>query len=92
MQKVVTWLLFTTTCWAQHSVDPAVTPEWQRLAGDKMAFEVASVKPLIYPSYRSAFSLDTGNSYRFTGGRFSAAFPLYGYILLSYKMERTERK
>jgi hypothetical protein len=60
-------------------------PQWQIAAGRKMAFEVASVKP--YPgAYRSAhFPLDAGSAYMFSGGRFSAAFPVFVYILFAWK-------
>lgn len=61
-------------------------PEWQIAAGGKMAFEVASVKPASPPFHSSGYALDAGNSYRFTGGRFTAVFPLLSYIVFAYKV------
>jgi uncharacterized protein (TIGR03435 family) len=59
-------------------------------SGRKMAFDVASVKPVASGSYASAgFPLDAGNGYRFTGGRFSAAFPLIVFIMFAYKLTLT---
>jgi uncharacterized protein (TIGR03435 family) len=50
-----------------------------------MSFEVASIRPAA--SIRSAgFALDAGSHFRFTGGRFSAAFPLIAYITFAYKL------
>jgi uncharacterized protein (TIGR03435 family) len=61
-------------------------PQWQVTAGGKMAFEVASVKPASRPYHSSGYALDSGNSYRFTGGRFSAVFPLLSYMVFAYKL------
>ena len=58
--------------------------DWEAAAGGKMAFEVASVKPgeFVPPS----FPLDTGDSFRKTGGRFIANFPLFQFIMFAYKI------
>jgi uncharacterized protein (TIGR03435 family) len=70
--------------------DAHVLPEWQVAAGGKMAFDVASVKLVASGSYVPAgFPLDAGNGYRFTGGRFSAAFPLFVYVMFAYKLTLT---
>jgi len=60
-------------------------PDWQKAAGGKMAFDVASVKPTNRPALPS-FPLDTGNA-KTAGGRFSAAFALAFYINFAYKLE-----
>jgi bla regulator protein blaR1 len=60
-------------------------PDWQKAAGGKMAFDVASVKPTNRPELPS-FPLDTGNA-KTAGGRFTAAFALGSYINFAYKLE-----
>jgi len=65
---------------------PAAAPEWQMAAGNKMAFEVASVKKDPGPFRPPNFPLDTGDAYRPVGGRFSADFPLMTYITFAYKI------
>ena len=49
-----------------------------------MAFEVATVKPgeFVLPS----FPLDAGDSFRQTGGRFIANFPLFQFVMFAYKI------
>jgi len=59
--------------------------EWQTMAGGKMLFEVASVKPSKAPKVPN-FPLDSRNA-KAPGGRLSAAFPLSGYIMFAYKLE-----
>lgn len=55
-----------------------------------MAFEVASVKPASVPSVmRDGYAMDAGNSYRPTGGRFSAVFLLLSYIDFAWKLVLT---
>jgi uncharacterized protein (TIGR03435 family) len=84
---IIAALVLATVCRAQDTVALPVAPEWQIAAGGSMAFEVASVKPAASGSYVSAgFPLDAGNGYRFTGGRFSAAFPPIVYIMFAYKL------
>src|SRR3954451_9403648 len=46
-------------------------PTWQAAAGDKRAFEVASVKLDTGPFRPPNFPLDPGDPYRPVGGRFS---------------------
>ena len=60
-------------------------PDWQKAAGGKMAFDIASVKPTNRPELPS-FPLDTGNA-KPAGGRFSASFDLGSYINFAYKLE-----
>jgi hypothetical protein len=66
---------------------PDVT-DWQTAAGGKMAFEVASVKPGKAPKIPN-FPLDNRNA-KTRGGRFSASFPLSGYISFAYKLSASE--
>jgi bla regulator protein BlaR1 len=58
----------------------------QSAAGDKMAFEIASVKQAP-PSLATApsFPLDGGDAFKPTGGRFLANFPLVTFIMFAYK-------
>jgi bla regulator protein BlaR1 len=63
---------------------------WQAAAGGKMAFDVASIKPVApeavaYPP----FPLDDGNAFTQTGGRFRAIFPLPAFIYFAYKIGPT---
>lgn len=59
-------------------------PDWQKLAGGSQTFEVASVKPA--KAFRLPnLPLNTGDA-KPGGGRFSAAFPLLGYIIFAYKI------
>jgi bla regulator protein BlaR1 len=65
-------------------------PDWQKAAGGKMAFDVASVKPTSRPELPS-FPLDSGNA-KPSGGRFSASFGVASYILFAYKLELFQAK
>src|SRR5579871_93798 len=64
-------------------------PDWQKAAGGKMAFEVASVKlakpgvPRITPWTRTIY--ERGDA-RPPGGTFSASLPLDSYIFFAYKL------
>jgi uncharacterized protein (TIGR03435 family) len=60
-------------------------PQWELAAGGgKMSFEVASVKlgSFVPPS----FPLDAGDSFKQTGGRFVANFPLLQLVMFAYKI------
>lgn len=68
-------------------------PEWQKAAGGKMAFDVASVKPNTagLPPFgvmpRSNVPLDAGDTYPLNGGFFAATnWPLSKYIEFAYKI------
>jgi bla regulator protein blaR1 len=63
---------------------PPVVPDWQRAAGGRMAFEVASIKQ--GPFEPSNFPLDAGNSFVRTGGYFKANFPAFVFIGFAYKL------
>ncbi len=61
--------------------------DWEKAAGGKMAFDVASVKATKFPAPPSlTFPLDSGNA-KPPGGRFSASFPLSAYIRFAYKLD-----
>jgi uncharacterized protein (TIGR03435 family) len=85
---VTTALLSFSIAYAQSS-----NPGWQKAAGGKMAFEVASVKPNTggLPPFgitpRSNIPLDAGDAYPPNGGFFSATnWPLSFYIAFAYKL------
>src|SRR5579871_6851170 len=63
-------------------------PDWEKAAGGKLAFEVASVK-LASAFAPPSFPLDPGDAYADTGGRFRAFFPLQTYITFAYKLSLT---
>jgi bla regulator protein blaR1 len=60
-------------------------PDWQKAAGGKMAFEVASVKPAKLPRLPN-LPLDLGDA-KPAGGRFAASFSLSTYIGFAYKLD-----
>ena len=69
--------------------------DWEKAAGGKMQFEVASVKEnkseLNGNNSSENISLDAGNSFTHTGGLFRATnIPLHWYIRFAYKLETTE--
>jgi uncharacterized protein (TIGR03435 family) len=75
---------------AQSSSD-----DWEKAAGGKMSFEVASVKQnnaeMNGTNSSQNVSLDAGNSFVRTGGLFRATnIPLHWYIRFAYKLETTE--
>jgi bla regulator protein blaR1 len=65
------------------------TADWQTVAGGKMAFEVASVKPSKVPQ-NPTFPMDASSSFS-RGGRFSASLPLMVYINFAYKLTPPEQ-
>jgi bla regulator protein blaR1 len=66
------------------------TPDWQTAAGGKMAFEIASIKPVASELFHPpTFPLDNGSAFR-RGGRFSATFALWTYISFAYKLSASE--
>lgn len=69
--------------------------EWEKAAGGKMSFDVASVKQDKADPSTTGFpqnvSLDAANGFTPTGGLFRAAnIPLSWYIRFAYKLETTE--
>jgi uncharacterized protein (TIGR03435 family) len=62
-------------------------PAWQKAAGGKMEFEVASVRPSDPGSSPGAnMSMNVGDNLRATGGLFTANLPLVTYIAFAYKL------
>jgi bla regulator protein blaR1 len=64
--------------------------DWQKAAGGKMAFDVASVKPTKSPRLPN-FPLNNGDA-KPPGGRFSASFSLAAYIGFAYKLDVSQGK
>jgi hypothetical protein len=60
-------------------------PQWQKIAGGKMSFEVASVRPSQERNF-GRFLFNTDEFYRPTGGLFAASVPLRIYIEFAYKL------
>jgi bla regulator protein blaR1 len=62
-------------------------PEWQRAAGGKMAFEVASIRPSEPGTFSLPnFPLSNDDSFKNVHGLLSADFPLTVYIEFAYKI------
>jgi bla regulator protein BlaR1 len=79
------------------AVDPSAQsigmPDWQKAAGEKMSFEVASVRPTgPKNSIRSNTPLGPDNSFAPTGGLFLAARPVSAYIEFAYKLFLTNNQ
>jgi uncharacterized protein (TIGR03435 family) len=65
--------------------------DWEKAAGGRMSFEVASVKQNTSGNFVPAkFPLDDGDAYASTGGLFTAVgFPVITYIQFAYKLHLT---
>ena len=63
-------------------------PDWQKAAGDKMAFEVATIKPNLSDNSPNVnFTLGPGDRYAKTGGRFlTSNISLLDYVRFAYKL------
>ena len=61
--------------------------EWEKAAGGKKAFEVASVKLDPGPFRTPNFPLDPSDAFRPVGDRFSADFAVFTYITFAYKVQ-----
>src|SRR5665213_3146672 len=62
-------------------------PAWQREAGGKMEFEVASIRPAApgtHPHFNGAYGIESSSAP--PGGRFSTVAPLSFYILYAYRL------
>jgi bla regulator protein blaR1 len=81
----VTGPVFFGAHYAELRAQQAVAEDWQRAAGGKMAFEVASVRLNPGQSGLSNFRLSTDDAYTPTGGLLTADSPLLTYILFAYK-------
>src|SRR5215468_2966289 len=92
MRRVDYWKsLFISACavavFAQTA--PLQAPQaqdWEKAAGGKKAFEVASVKLDSGPSRPSNFPLDTSDAFGPVGGRLSADESVFTYIKFAYKV------
>jgi hypothetical protein len=68
-------------------------PDWQKPAGGKMSFDVASVKLDTSAIFKPpSFGLNADDSYMHTGGRFTADFELPVYIQFAYKLWLTRQQ
>jgi bla regulator protein blaR1 len=77
----------------QTNTPLATMPAWQKAAGGKMAFEVASIHQTKPGEFTPPnMGLDNGDGYRPTGGLFKADFPLFVYITFAYKIRLTEEQ
>lgn len=66
--------------------------DWERAAGGKMAFEVASVRLNPGPPQPSNFRLSPDDAYANTGGLLIADAPLGNYIEFAYKIQPTREQ
>jgi uncharacterized protein (TIGR03435 family) len=72
---------------------PAPMPGWQKAAGGKLEFEVASVRPskAQYADLsNSNLDLDLSDYFRYTGGPIRTTGSLLGYIAFAYKTDVTQ--
>jgi uncharacterized protein (TIGR03435 family) len=83
----------TSPCVRAQSAQPPAsrpsqtTPEWQIAAGDKLEFEVASIKPGEVGKFsRPNIALNIDDTPIPPGGRFTADFALPVYIEFAYKL------
>lgn len=78
-------LLTAAHCVAQT---PAAMPEWQKAAGGRLEFEVASVRMAQTDSYKwTNVDLDASDYFRYTGGPVRASGWLISFICFAYKIE-----
>jgi bla regulator protein BlaR1 len=70
----------------------AIAEDWQKAAGGKMEFEVASVRLNPGPGAPSNFRLSTDDAYAPTGGLLTADAPLPTYIFFAYKIMPTREQ
>jgi bla regulator protein blaR1 len=72
---------------SQTLAEPQSMPAWQKSAGGKMEFEVASVRPSEPGSSPGAnMSMNVGDYLHPTGGLFTGNLPLVTYIAFAYKL------
>jgi len=68
-------------------------PDWQKAAGGRMSFEVASVRPSAPGVFTPPnFSLDRGDSTIPPGGLLTASMPLEVYIEFAYKIKLSDEQ
>jgi uncharacterized protein (TIGR03435 family) len=67
-------------------------PNWQAIAGDKMEFEAASVRPNNPDArYSGNVDLDASDYFRYTGGLVMATGLPVNYIIFAYKISDTSQ-
>lgn len=69
---------------------PASMAEWQKAAGGKLEFEVASVRPSQAPyanQSNSNLDLDASDIFRYAGGPIRTTGNLIGYIAFAYRIQ-----
>src|SRR5262249_39248536 len=74
---------------AQTAAESTRVPEWQKAAGGKRSFDVASIKPATPDKFTPPnFPLDFLDSFAGENprGRFVAQFPLRAYVGFAYKL------
>lgn len=87
MERPLSVLATVGTAVAALRAQPPDEPAWQKAAGGKATFEVASVR-LANPRRPRlpSFPLNNGNA-KPPGGRFWASFALWSYIEFAYKLD-----
>jgi bla regulator protein BlaR1 len=84
--------LFTVVCAGFLHAQSKETSDWEKAAGGKMSFEIASVKPHASGSHgANNVSLDSGNGFTPTGGLFRTVSSVQGYIGFAYKLNQAQR-
>jgi uncharacterized protein (TIGR03435 family) len=81
---------FLLTAASLGAQTPAPIPGWQKAAGGKLEFEVASVRPSKAQSAdvtTSNLDLDPSDYFRYRGGPIRTTGNLAGYIALAYKIQ-----
>jgi bla regulator protein blaR1 len=78
--------------YAEVRAGQTVTEDWQKAAGGKMEFEVASVRLNKGPHEPSSFRLSPDDDYTNTGGMLNADYPLTTYIAFAYKILPTREQ
>jgi bla regulator protein blaR1 len=92
--SLATVLVFVMSSFQIITTAQPVVSQWQKAAGGKMSFEVASIKEGPSDAPGGNFPLDGGNSFARTGGYFKANFPAFVFIGFAYKLNppSTEQK
>jgi hypothetical protein len=82
-----------STAAVEPSAQSIDMPDWQKLAGGKMSFDLASIrlsKPGSFTPPNIPFGPD--GAYHPTGGLLKANFPLMAYIAFAYKLWLTQEQ
>ena len=78
--------------YAEVRAAQTVTEDWQKAAGEKMEFDVASVRLNPGPQEPANFRLSPDDAYTPTGGLLNADYPLTTYINFAYKILPTREQ